>query len=91
LTLREIAWLHDARRARNTMTDWQTARIVAMLAAVNSKQRRYDPVRFMSGGDELRRASAEARANREPMTGDQILARFRQLGVQIIDKRAKRE
>jgi hypothetical protein len=63
-----------------------------MLAAVNSKQRRYDPLRYMARGAELkRRARSEAAAQLRPLTGDEVLARFKQLGMRVIDQRAKRE
>jgi hypothetical protein len=79
--------LNDAGDARETRADWQTARIVAMLRAVHSKRGRYEPVKYMLNGRALAREMREAREEREPMTGEQIIQRFRQLGVPIIDKR----
>jgi hypothetical protein len=60
-----------------------------MLAAVNSKRGRYDPVRYMAGGRELMRERAERQRAREPLSGDEIVSRMRALGVPIIDKRGK--
>lgn len=88
MTLGELAWLIDAQRARESMTDWQTARIVAMLAAVNSKRRRYDPMRYMANGAELKRRAREAAEAHVP-SGDELLARMMRLGWPIVDKRRK--
>jgi hypothetical protein len=61
-----------------------------MVSAVNSKRGRYEPMKYMANGRELMRERAERRARRhEPLTGDQIIARARALGVPIIDKRTK--
>jgi len=60
-----------------------------MLAALNSKRLKYDPVRYMANREEMERRAAAERAARPPMTGEQILDRFRALGVPIIDKRVK--
>lgn len=59
-----------------------------MLAAVNSKKGRYEPVKYMMNAKALARQAEEARAEREPMTGDEILRRMRQIGVRIVDLRA---
>jgi hypothetical protein len=91
LTLREIAYLADARRDREQRTDWYTARIVAMLAATNSKREKYRPVKWMANGRELMAEAAAKRQRKEPMTGDEILARMRALGVPIIDKRKRKD
>lgn len=69
--------------------DWQTARIVAMLAAVNGKRHKYEPVKYMMNGKALARQMREAREKREPMTGEQVIQRLRQLGVPIIDLRSQ--
>jgi hypothetical protein len=53
-----------------------------MLVAVNSKHRRYEPAKYMIH-------KSETPKRREGMTGEQVLARFRQLGVPIIDMRGK--
>jgi hypothetical protein len=76
----------DAQRARENITDWQTARIVAMVSAVNSKRRKYDPVRYMANGAELKRRAREA-AERELPSGDELLQKIRRLGVRVIDNR----
>jgi hypothetical protein len=78
--------LDDAQRARATFTDWQTARIVAIVAATHSKRPKYDPVRWMANGAELKRRAREA-VERELPTGDELLTRMKSLGVQIIDNR----
>lgn len=57
-----------------------------MLSAINSKKHRYDPMKYMANGAELKRRAAEAR-ERELPTGDELLAKMRRLGVQIIDTR----
>jgi hypothetical protein len=59
-----------------------------MLAAVNSKKGKYEPMKYMANGKALAERAREEQA--EPMAGEEIIARFRQAGVQIIDKRAKR-
>lgn len=69
--------------------DWYTARIVGMLAAVNSKREKYQPVKWMANGRELMRQAAERRAAREPMTGEQVIEQMRALGVPIIDQRRR--
>ncbi len=76
------------------MTDWQTARIVAMLAHVNSKRIKYKPVQWMYDGKRIeqeareRAAARTARATaRPPLTGAQVLASFRRMGLPIIDLR----
>jgi hypothetical protein len=53
-----------------------------MLVAVNSKHRRYEPAKYMIYKNDMREK------RREPLTGEQVLARFRQLGVPIVDLRA---
>jgi hypothetical protein len=58
-----------------------------MLAAVNSKRKQYDPMRYMMNGRALKQQ--RARRAEQPMTGDQVLARIRQLGVPVIDNRSK--
>lgn len=58
-----------------------------MLAAVNSKHGRYEPRKYMLNAKRLQEKAERDRREREPMTGEQVLARFRQLGVPIIDKR----
>lgn len=78
--------LIEARDSRETRADWYTARIVAMLVAVNSKHGKYEPRKYMIDG---KRLAERAAAKREPMTGEQVLQRFRQLGVPIIDMRGK--
>jgi len=57
-----------------------------MIAAVNSKQNRYDPLRYMMNGRGLKQ---QQRAASKGMTGDQILTRFKQLGVRVIDNRKR--
>jgi len=57
-----------------------------MVAAVNSKSRKYDPVRYMLNGAELKREAREASVKRMP-TGEELLSQMRRLGVRIIDKR----
>jgi hypothetical protein len=57
-----------------------------MLEAVNSKRRRYDPVKYMMNGRELRREAREA-AERSALTGDQVLEKLKRLGARIIDNR----
>ena len=76
----------DAQRAREQRADWYTARVVAMLAAVNSKHGRYEPIKYMADRAELMRRRAAARAAAGPFEGS-ILQRFRALGVPIVDKR----
>ena len=61
-----------------------------MIAAVNSKREKYDPLNWMQDGKELKRRAAEERAKRQPLTGEQILDRFSALGVPVIDKRARK-
>lgn len=90
LTLREITYLHDARDARDAQADWQTARIVAMLAAVNSKREKYQPMKWMAGGKELMRQAQQRAVEKEPPTGDDILAAFQKMGIPVIDRRAKK-
>jgi hypothetical protein len=58
-----------------------------MLVAVNSKRGKYEPRKYMLNAKRL--AEKAESIKREPMTGEQVLARFRQLGVPIIDKRGK--
>jgi hypothetical protein len=77
----------EARDARETRNDWYTARVVAMLVAVNSKHGKYEPRKYMMNGKRLQERAERDRREREPMTGEQVLARFRQLGVRVIDKR----
>ena len=77
----------EARDQREQRLDWQTARIVAMVAAVNSKHGKYDPVKYMMNGKALRRRAQEEREEREPMSGDEVLARFKAIGWPVIDKR----
>jgi hypothetical protein len=60
-----------------------------MLAAVNSKSRRYDPLKYMARGEELRRRARSEAAERRPLTGEEVLARFKRFGVPIIDQRQK--
>jgi hypothetical protein len=86
--LRELSRLVDAQRARESITDWQTARIVAMVAAVNSKRRKYDPMRYMMNGAELKRRAREA-AERDLPSGDELLRKIQRLGVRVIDNRQK--
>ena len=81
----------EARDQREQRLDWQTARIVAMVAAVNSKHGKYDPVKYMMNGKALRRRAQEEREAREPLSGDEVLARFRAIGWPVIDQRAKIE
>jgi len=69
--------------------DWYTARIVAMLAAINSKHHHYRPQVYMLDADALRKRS-ETAAERPPMTGEQVVARFRAMGVPVIDLRERR-
>jgi len=59
-----------------------------MVAAVNSKRRKYDPVKFMMNGADIRRRSREA-AERELPSGDELLLKIRRLGVRVIDNRGK--
>jgi hypothetical protein len=95
-TLREIAAVNDAREMREIRTDFETARIVAMVAASNSKRRRYDPAKYMikAHRDKLRDMNAEIEHKKlDPargMTGEQVLQAFRGMGVPIIDKRKKK-
>lgn len=72
------------------MTDWQTARIVAIMVATNSKSHNYDPLKYMANGADLKRRAAEARERALP-TGDELLMKMRHLGVQIIDNRKRAE
>jgi hypothetical protein len=58
-----------------------------MLDAVNSKKGKYEPMKYMMNARALAERAREEQA--EPMAGEEIIARFRQAGVQIIDKRAK--
>jgi hypothetical protein len=58
-----------------------------MLVAVNSKKRRYEPLKWVMDKRTARERVREAERRREPMTGEQILDRFRSLGVPIIDNR----
>ena len=67
--------------------DFYTARIVAMVAAVNSKNHKYDPQKYMTHKLPQRDASPASNATREGMTGEQIMRRFKQIGIPIIDKR----
>jgi hypothetical protein len=78
--------LSEAQAAREQRTDWYTARIVAMLAAVNSKKEKYQPVKWMANGGELMR---KTRAEKEPPTGDEIMAAFKRSGIPIIDRRKR--
>ena len=78
----------DAQRARESITDWQTARVVAMLSAINSKRHKYDPMQYMVNGAELKRRAREE-AERQVLDGDELLAKMRRLGVRIIDNRQK--
>lgn len=90
LTLAELDHLVAAIDARTQTADWQSARIVAMLVAVNSKRGRYEPIRYMANGAEIAAARARAaaeRAEREPLTGGEVLAAFRAAGMKINDKR----
>jgi hypothetical protein len=61
-----------------------------MLAAVNSKKGKYEPMKYMANGKALAERAREEQAEREPISGDEIIAQLRRAGVQIIDKRAKR-
>jgi len=61
-----------------------------MLAAINSKGEKYDPVKWMQDGREIKRKAAAERANREAPTGDQILAQLKAAGVPVIDRRRKK-
>jgi hypothetical protein len=94
LTLREIAAVNDAREMREVRTDFETARIVAMVAASNSKRRNYDPSKYMlkAHRDKLKgiKAGAESLDPARVMTGEEIMARFKAMGVPIIDKRANK-
>lgn len=60
-----------------------------MVEAVNSKRHRYDPMKFMANGAELKRRAREA-SERELPSGDDVLAKIRRLGVPIIDKRTNK-
>lgn len=84
----EIAYITEAGDRRDDRRDWETARIVAMVAATASKKEKYRPAKWMANG---KARQAEARRPGEPMTGDQIMQRFQQLGVRIIDQRARAE
>ena len=57
-----------------------------MVAAVKSKRRKYDPVRYMMNGAELKRRAREA-AEHDLPTGDELLQKMRRLGVRLIDNR----
>ena len=85
--------MNQARVAREDRADWQTARIVAMLANIHGKKHNQQPVDFMWRRDELKVRDREAQAARasrgEGMSGDEILARLRAFGVPIIDTRAE--
>ena len=59
-----------------------------MVSAVNSKRHKYDPMRFMMNGAELRRRAREA-AERELPSGDELLTKMLRLGVRVIDNRGK--
>lgn len=67
--------------ARAAREDWYTARIVAMVAAVNSKQHKYTPKKYMLPTH----AKADAPREREPMTGDQVMDAFKRMGYPVID------
>jgi hypothetical protein len=73
------------------LADLYGARIVAMLSAVNSKARRYEPERWMTNSRELMRRKQEAPTARRPLTGEEVIQRFRMLGVPIRDKRTKKD
>lgn len=60
-----------------------------MVAAVNSKRRKYDPMKYMANGAELKRRAREA-VEKELPTGDELLAKICRLGVPIIDNRANK-
>jgi hypothetical protein len=60
-----------------------------MLSAVNTKNGRYDPAKYMLNKEAINRERAEREAAREPLTGEQVITRFRQLGVPIIDMRSR--
>lgn len=70
------------------MTDWYTARVVAILVAVNSKRRNYDPLKYMANGAEIRRRAREA-AEQRVLTGDELIARMKRMGFPVIDNRQK--
>ena len=61
-----------------------------MLVAVNSKHGKYEPRKYMLNAKRLQERAERDRREREPMTGDEVLARFRQLGVRVIDNRANK-
>ncbi len=73
------------------LADLYGARIVAMLSAINSKGRQYQPERWMRHGGELMREKRQAAAARRPLTGEEVMQRFRMCGVPIIDQRTKKE
>lgn len=60
-----------------------------MLAAVNSKHGRYDPLRYMLNGRGIKAEQRAKTREREPMTGDALLRRIQQLGIQVIDNRKR--
>lgn len=59
-----------------------------MLAAVNSKHGRYEPVKYMMDGKALARQAREARDKREGLSGEQVIGRIRAMGWPVIDLRA---
>lgn len=73
------------------LADLYGARIVAMLVAVNSKGRQYQPERWMQHRGEAAEQRRKAAVARRPLTGEEVMQRFRMLGVPIIDKRAKKD
>lgn len=60
-----------------------------MVHAMNSKRGKYEPARFLTAPH--RRLIEQKRADRpcEPMTGEQVFMRLKQLGVPILDGRKK--
>jgi hypothetical protein len=57
-----------------------------MIAATNNKREKYKPVKWMMNGAAI---SKRAAAEKEPMTGEQIIAKFKSMGIRVIDKRKK--
>ena len=87
MTFREIGAIHDALEARDMRADFYSARVVAMLVAVNSKRHQYKPINYMLNKKAVEQQINDRPKAREPLTGEQVMARFAALGVRIIDRR----
>jgi hypothetical protein len=76
--------LIDYRRSQEARTDWYTSRIVAMVSAVNSRNHRYEPRRYMLKTNLQSQAQA-ATEEKAPMTGDAVFAAFQNMGHPMVD------